>query len=43
MIGLKKFFGKYNEIMVGNERSREDEDKCIWKDLKYIRDNELYD
>lgn len=41
--GSKKLPGKYNEITAGNERSREDEDKRIRKDLKHIRDNELHD
>lgn len=31
----------YDKIMDGNERSREDEDKLIQKDLDHIRDNPL--
>lgn len=41
--GSKKLPGQYNKITDGNERSREDEDKRIRKDLKHIRDNELHD
>lgn len=31
-----QFFGRYGIIIVGNDRSREEEDKCMQGDLNYI-------
>lgn len=39
--GSDQLPGNYDEITEGNERSREDEDECIKKDLKHIRCNSL--